>query len=533
MPAAPFPTTSPSPRHDENIPRAKKRRRLVREGEVEATNQQMNHNNNKEYRHERAAAVATMAPPQARMQLSGSSGWHPSSNFPTTQFTGLSIAAQVGIRQIFNGTNGSASTAPRGTVQTTSPFWNGWSPRGSQATGLTGVPTGDQLNLFQILHGMNGYAGAATPCPDQTKSPCWNGRRPQGSGCHPSTFPTTGFTGVSVADRVDILQMLNGMNGHAGTVAPGSDQTPSSLLNGRSPRRSDWHPTIAQATGLTGALTGDQLIRLQILHGMNGYAGTAAPYPGRTTPCWNGRSSQDRARDRLIGRNGMQMADQGYASLVRGPHQATTSPWWNGLSSRDSAWNPAVAHAAGLPGAPGTQPVDQDNVIQAQQIGTHGYSSHALDPRQTTTGLCQNRLHKAVDTPVDQTTTGGSSRLKTEEVDIEHTAERKGKWTAVEDRLLLHAVEKFSVTRWQQIAKLIPGRTKKQCWNRWQYAVDPSVVGMIERTGKWSAEEDDKLVAAVQKYNGKNWDAIAALVPSRTKRQCMDRWHKVLNTSVC
>ncbi len=136
-----------------------------------------------------------------------------------------------------------------------------------------------------------------------------------------------------------------------------------------------------------------------------------------------------------------------------------------------------------------------------------------------------------MDTPVDWTT-GRAGRWTPQEADIDLTAEHKGKWTAEEDRMLLHAAEKYAVTRWKTIASLIPGRTKKQCWNRWQYALDPSIVQTTERTGKWLTEEDDKLVAGVQKYNGKNWDATAALVPSRTKRQCMDRWHKVLAPSV-
>jgi hypothetical protein len=79
----------------------------------------------------------------------------------------------------------------------------------------------------------------------------------------------------------------------------------------------------------------------------------------------------------------------------------------------------------------------------------------------------------------------------------------------------------LAVTRWKTIAALIPGRAKKQCWNIWQYALDPSIEQMTERTGKWLTEEDEQLVAAVQKHNGKNWDAIAELVPSRTKRQCI------------
>jgi hypothetical protein len=301
-----------------------------------------------------------------------------------------------------------------------------------------------------------------------TMAPVLTNRQVSGlSRWHPSTFPTTGFTGVSIADQVNLLQMLDGMNGYTDTAAPGSGQT-------------------------TSVLTGDQLNLLQILHSMNGYSGAVTPGLAQTTsPCWNGWSSRDRAWDPtiaqaagLIGQTGMHTADQAYASLARGQYQATTGPRWNGSSSRESLT--------------GMRTADQNCILEA---------------------------------PVDQAS-GGSSRWTTAEAGIDWTSERKGKWTAEEDRMLLHAAEKFAATRWKTIAGLIPGRTKKQCWNRWQYALDPSIVQTTERTGKWLTEEDDELVAGVQKYNGKNWDATAALVPSRTKRQCMDRWHKVLAPSV-
>jgi hypothetical protein len=41
--------------------------------------------------------------------------------------------------------------------------------------------------------------------------------------------------------------------------------------------------------------------------------------------------------------------------------------------------------------------------------------------------------------------------------------------------------------------------------------------------GKWTTEEDTKLIEAVQKH-GKDWVAVAALVPSRTSFQCRRIW---------
>jgi hypothetical protein len=60
--------------------------------------------------------------------------------------------------------------------------------------------------------------------------------------------------------------------------------------------------------------------------------------------------------------------------------------------------------------------------------------------------------------------------------------------------------------------------------SRWCSALDPNFNGANRRWGKWTQDEVIKLKEAVQTYGGKDWVAIAALVPGRTNRQCCDRW---------
>jgi hypothetical protein len=60
----------------------------------------------------------------------------------------------------------------------------------------------------------------------------------------------------------------------------------------------------------------------------------------------------------------------------------------------------------------------------------------------------------------------------------------------------------------------------------------PNIDQVTGRTGKWGEDEEIKLkdavqTMAVQTHGGKNWDAIAALVPGRTKNQCRNRWHNI------
>jgi hypothetical protein len=113
---------------------------------------------------------------------------------------------------------------------------------------------------------------------------------------------------------------------------------------------------------------------------------------------------------------------------------------------------------------------------------------------------------------------------------------RTGKWSLDEDDKLKDAVQTHGDKDWVVIATLVPGRTRAQCSRRWKDVLNASVDGTTRRTGKgtgtWSADEDSKLKDSVQMHDGKNWKEIAALVPGRTKEQCKNRWHNVLDPSI-
>jgi hypothetical protein len=98
-----------------------------------------------------------------------------------------------------------------------------------------------------------------------------------------------------------------------------------------------------------------------------------------------------------------------------------------------------------------------------------------------------------------------------------------GKWTEDEDNRLEKAIEMRGCKDWAAIASLVPGRTKIQCWNRWKDTLDSNIDRANGRTGSWAEDEDLKLKAAVQTHGGKNWNAIAALVPGRTKKTVLQQ----------
>eukprot|EP00924_Labyrinthula_sp_SR-Ha-C_P005923 maker-scaffold_14-snap-gene-9.34-mRNA-1 protein AED:0.09 eAED:0.09 QI:0/0/0.33/0.33/0/0/3/281/503 len=92
------------------------------------------------------------------------------------------------------------------------------------------------------------------------------------------------------------------------------------------------------------------------------------------------------------------------------------------------------------------------------------------------------------------------------------------KWTAEEDYLLRNAVNRLGEKNWKQIAQLVPGRNHVQVLQRWKKVLKPGLV-----KGHWSPEEDQKLREAVQR-GFKNWGEVSHSVEGRTAKQCRERW---------
>jgi len=103
---------------------------------------------------------------------------------------------------------------------------------------------------------------------------------------------------------------------------------------------------------------------------------------------------------------------------------------------------------------------------------------------------------------------------------------KKGKWEPHEDTLLASLVKKAcseiqcalpkrgttsdKLIGWPQLAQMIPGRTSKQCRERWYEHLSPDI-----KHGPFSREEDDMMT---QQYRllGNHWTQIADKLPGRT-----------------
>jgi hypothetical protein len=100
----------------------------------------------------------------------------------------------------------------------------------------------------------------------------------------------------------------------------------------------------------------------------------------------------------------------------------------------------------------------------------------------------------------------------------------RGPWTLQEDDSLRVAVSCLGARNWCDIARFVPSRTSKQCRERWLNRLSPSLNhAPFER---W----EDRLIVDKQKELGNRWATIARLLPGRSPGSVKNRWYSGLNT---
>jgi myb proto-oncogene protein len=93
-------------------------------------------------------------------------------------------------------------------------------------------------------------------------------------------------------------------------------------------------------------------------------------------------------------------------------------------------------------------------------------------------------------------------------------------WSEEEDEKLRQAVEQYGAKHWKTIATFVPGRTQVQCLQRWNKVLKPGL-----KKGAWTEEEDSTLQRLVNKLESEvNWSEVAYRIPGRSAKQCRERW---------
>ena len=95
------------------------------------------------------------------------------------------------------------------------------------------------------------------------------------------------------------------------------------------------------------------------------------------------------------------------------------------------------------------------------------------------------------------------------------------RFTESEDQMLMYAISKYGSANWNVIARLVPNRNARQCYERWANYLSPFI-----KRDEWTREEDAILLQKFQEYQMK-WTKIQTFLPGRTVSSIKSRYRKL------
>mmetsp|Transcript_41418 Transcript_41418/g.66553 ORF Transcript_41418/g.66553 Transcript_41418/m.66553 type:complete len:266 (-) Transcript_41418:845-1642(-) len=101
------------------------------------------------------------------------------------------------------------------------------------------------------------------------------------------------------------------------------------------------------------------------------------------------------------------------------------------------------------------------------------------------------------------------------------------RWTEEQDKMLQDAVAMNGPRNWKTVAVYVKGRDHVQCLQRWNKVLQPGLV-----KGPWTTDEDNVLKQLVALEKIDNWASVAAKIPGRTAKQCRERWRLNLDPAI-
>ena len=100
---------------------------------------------------------------------------------------------------------------------------------------------------------------------------------------------------------------------------------------------------------------------------------------------------------------------------------------------------------------------------------------------------------------------------------------QRRRWSAQEDANLRAAVNDVGEKNWKLIATRVVGRNHVQCLQRWKKVLRPGLI-----RGRWTESEDGILRAAIAQTETAgikvNWGDVSGSIPGRSAKQCRERW---------
>jgi hypothetical protein len=113
-----------------------------------------------------------------------------------------------------------------------------------------------------------------------------------------------------------------------------------------------------------------------------------------------------------------------------------------------------------------------------------------------------------------------------ESSDAERQVLPRQKFSASEDEALVSAVSRWGACNWQHIAQQIPGRTARQCRDRFANYLAPS---LTQDPWAWA---EDRIILDRFNQIGPHWSQIAHFLPGRSANAIKNRWYTYLHNNV-
>jgi hypothetical protein len=153
----------------------------------------------------------------------------------------------------------------------------------------------------------------------------------------------------------------------------------------------------------------------------------------------------------------------------------------------------------------------EDAILQAKvsELGGDWYEISKFLPGRTPE-TCRGEFHSIE-----------RHKRRQENHETQQKTKRKNtaRFTPEEDTALSQAVTQYGIRDCALIASFVPGRTARQCRDRWNSHLNP-ILNLLP----WTPDKDDLLLQKYQEL-GHKWTRIAAFFPDRTDMQCKNRWH--------
>ena len=104
-------------------------------------------------------------------------------------------------------------------------------------------------------------------------------------------------------------------------------------------------------------------------------------------------------------------------------------------------------------------------------------------------------------------------------------------WSQEEDRILEKMIKTDSTINWNKISKKFKDKSIEFLKSKWNEKINLGLACPL-RNGQWTKEEDALLIENVKKYGDVSWKMAHLYVPTRSAKQCSDRWNKVFKKKI-